>query len=364
MSPAARFTSAKARRTRAGEGGGRRLVEVEADAAGDEQAAPEPVAADLGERVQEVGAQRAAVRRGRQVPDVARERAEVADVVREPLELEGDAAQRERARRRLPAGERLDRLHVGEGVAHRGVARDRLGERERAPVRAAAQQPLDPAVLVPEDDLEVEHLLAVALEAEVAGLDDAGVHRADRDLVHLLALHREERVLAGDRRRGGGAAEGVRAGAARRLEAERLRPRVPLGHDAELLGDLALEGLRRGRHGGERGEGAPDEGGEQAELPLGIVGEDGGEEGALALGAPEERHEAPAGAQHADHRLAEALHRQHRHRAGVHRLAVPGVEHVRAEVGRLHDHLAHGASQPPPTRPAAAPKRSFRPCGR
>ena len=40
------------------------------------------------------------------------------------------------------------------------------------------QRPLDAAVLVAERDLEVEHLLAVALEAEVAGLDDAGVDGA------------------------------------------------------------------------------------------------------------------------------------------------------------------------------------------
>ena len=55
-----------------------------------------------------------------------------------------------------------------------------------------------PAVLVAEDDLEGEDVLAVALEAEVTRLDDAGVHRPHRDLVDLLALHAEERVVAGD----------------------------------------------------------------------------------------------------------------------------------------------------------------------
>ena len=39
-----------------------------------------------------------------------------------------------------------------------------------------------------------EHLLAVRLKAEMPRLDDAGVHRADRDLVHLVALDPEERV--------------------------------------------------------------------------------------------------------------------------------------------------------------------------
>ena len=59
-------------------------------------------------------------------------------------------------------------------------------------VGPADQGALDAAVLVAERDLEVEHVLAVALEAEVARLDDAGVHRADRDLVDLLALDAEE----------------------------------------------------------------------------------------------------------------------------------------------------------------------------
>ena len=71
---------------------------------------------------------------------------------------------------------------------------------ERA-VRATRERALDAAVLVAERDLEVEDLLAVALEAEVARLDDAGVDRADRDLVHLLALDREERVHARGSRR-------------------------------------------------------------------------------------------------------------------------------------------------------------------
>ncbi len=47
-------------------------------------------------------------------------------------------------------------------------------------------------MLVAERDLEVEDVLAVALEAEVPRLDDAGVDRADGDLVDLVALDAEE----------------------------------------------------------------------------------------------------------------------------------------------------------------------------
>jgi hypothetical protein len=42
-------------------------------------------------------------------------------------------------------------------------------------------------------------VLAVALETEVAGLDDTGVNRADRHLVDLLSFDSEEIRDAGDR---------------------------------------------------------------------------------------------------------------------------------------------------------------------
>ena len=86
------------------------------------------------------------------------------------------------------AGERLERLAVGGRVGDRGVAGGGLHEVDGARRRAAGERPLDPAVLVAERDLEVEHVLAVALEAEVAGLDDAGVDRPDRHLVDLVAV--------------------------------------------------------------------------------------------------------------------------------------------------------------------------------
>ena len=40
--------------------------------------------------------------------------------------------------------------------------------------------------------LERENLLPMTLKAKVAGLDDAGVHRPHRDLVHAGPLYLEE----------------------------------------------------------------------------------------------------------------------------------------------------------------------------
>ena len=47
-------------------------------------------------------------------------------------------------------------------------------------------------MLIAERDLQVKDLLAVALEAEMSRLDDAGVNRTDRDLVDLFAFDPEE----------------------------------------------------------------------------------------------------------------------------------------------------------------------------
>ena len=78
----------------------------------------------------------------------------------------------------------------------------------------------------------MQHLLAGALEAEMPGLDDPGVHRAHRHLVDLAALDLEE--LAHRRARAV-------------IAAHRLQPGMTPRHQAVLLPDLTLEqmGLRR-----------------------------------------------------------------------------------------------------------------------
>ena len=97
-------------------------------------------------------------------------------------------------------------------------------------MRAAGERLLDAAVLVAERDLEVQHLLARALEAEVPRLDDAGVHRPDGDLVDLAALHAEE-LAVGRARRPSIARTGFSHG-------------WPSGISAVLLPDFALEEMR------------------------------------------------------------------------------------------------------------------------
>ena len=68
-------------------------------------------------------------------------------------------------------------MWAAQGVTHGGVAGDALHDHRPAVRRAPEQQGLHAAVLVAERDLQGEDPLAVALEPEVARLDDAGVDR-------------------------------------------------------------------------------------------------------------------------------------------------------------------------------------------
>ncbi len=280
-------------------------------------------------------------------------------MVGEPLQLERHAAQHRGPGRDLEVGQGLHPVGVGDGVPHRGVAGDRLEERPGAPVGAAGQHGLDTAVLVAEDDLEREDVLAVALEAEVARLDHAGVHRPHRHLVDLLPLHAEEGVVARNGGRVRDPAPGVDSGHERRLEAERLQPGVALRPHAELLEDLPLEGLERGALGGERGPGGAHPAGEQAEPALGVVGQHRRDAGAVAVGAPRVARDPGPGGDGVGHDLLELVDGEDGDVGGFDRLGVPGLEdaggHVRlpspaARRPRRDPGAGGGARGPAPAR--------------
>src|SRR5271154_4229242 len=108
-------------------------------------------------------------------------------------------------------------------------------------VRTAHQRPLDAAVLIAQRNLQVGNMLAVALEAEMARIEHAGVYRSDRHLVDFFAFHAEE---FGDRAEdllAHGARPGVVARAMRGVETNRLEPRMADRYHAPLLGDFTLE---------------------------------------------------------------------------------------------------------------------------
>lgn len=86
----------------------------------------------------------------------------------------------------------------------------------------------------------MKHLLAVALEAEMARLYHAGVHRPHGHLVHLAAVH--------------GKIVGRAGGGAGRIEAHRLQPRVAFRPHAGLLVVLPLEEVHLRERGGKSAE--------------------------------------------------------------------------------------------------------------
>ena len=115
----------------------------------------------------------------------------------------------------------------------------------RRPVeRRARHQALDALVDVAEALFQAHHRLAIGGEAEMAGLDDAGMHRADRDLVQALALDREEivrRLVAGRTGRGG---ERMAHAPVAMVEPGAL-VRQALRVESEQVADGALEPQRR-----------------------------------------------------------------------------------------------------------------------
>ena len=147
-----------------------------------------------------------------------------------------------------------------------GVAGDGLGQHRQPAERHTGEQLFHAAVLVAQLDLQVEDLLAGALKAKMAGLDDAGMHRPHRHLVHRLTRDLVEGGVAGDV----GAvvvAEHVRPAGAVGVVADGLQPGVAGRAEAELLGDLALEQVELGAAGqGERGELALHLGGEHEQV--------------------------------------------------------------------------------------------------
>ena len=137
---------------------------------------------------------------------VVADRADVAEMIGDALDLGHDATQDPGARRRLDLQGLLDGAREGEAVGHGGIAGDAGNDAGGALDVSVGQQAVDALVHVAQPLLQPRHGLAVDGEAEMAGLDDAGMHRPDRNLVQALALNRQEIVggrIAPRRRRSG-----------------------------------------------------------------------------------------------------------------------------------------------------------------
>ena len=213
----------------------RRVRERMVRAEGADQPLAETVAAPRLRGVDRHGAQRLAGDLSQLVTHVHAERSRVGDVHGHAFEFERDGSFAvERRWCALLSGQFLAQLRVGRGVRHGAVARDALGhERLAQHVVVGRHGPLHAAVLVAQRDFEMEHLFAVADEAEGARLDDAGVDRPDVDLVQRGPFDRVEGLVV-DRTTAVVAVEG---------KAQRFVPRHVGEAHAVAFGDLALEGV-------------------------------------------------------------------------------------------------------------------------
>ncbi len=135
-------------------------------------------------------------------------------------------------------------MRKGERKGNRTVARGAGGELRGLFERRAGHQQLDAFMHVAQALFEARDGFAVGGEAEMAGLDDAGMHRPDRDLVQVFAFHRQKFV--GGIRGGHFAARAERMFDAPKAEVEPA-PRVGQPHRLEAveIADRALQADRR-----------------------------------------------------------------------------------------------------------------------
>ena len=111
----------------------------------------------------------------------------VVEVVVDALELQ---QQRARAGQLAIGGETkclLAGLRVGDAIADGARGAGALRVRQRCCERVPGGGGFEAAALVEEAHVEVQDAFADDVEAKVPGLDDACVHRADRDLVGVMA---------------------------------------------------------------------------------------------------------------------------------------------------------------------------------
>ena len=176
---------------------------------------------------------------------VVADRADVAEVIGDALELGHHPAQHRSTRRHRDVERRLDRAREGEAVGDGGIAGDSCDDAARAFEIGAGEQAVDALVHVAQPLLEANDDPAVGGEAEMAGFDDAGVHRADRNLVQALAVHGQKRII-------GGIAElgwGTRAERRSKSPGAMIEPRPHIGQfrglDAVQIADRPFEPQRR-----------------------------------------------------------------------------------------------------------------------
>ena len=174
---------------------------------------------------------------------VVAERAEVAEVIGDPLTLQHQRAQPAGTYRNDAACRRLERHAVCPRIRNRAVTRHPSGKAMPLERGQFGETPLHALVHVAEALLQAQHLLADHREAEVARLDDPGMYRTDRDLVNAVAFDVHERIVVGKSVGGNDRQVGV---VAQRARAGLPQPVVEPGPRVARSGCADAEQVRRG----------------------------------------------------------------------------------------------------------------------
>ncbi len=114
--------------------------------------------------------------------------ADIGDVICNSFQFEQNGAHELRTRRNLDLRRPLDGLAECRAVGEGRIAGNALGQKHRAVDGKILEELLGSLVRVEHAQLQVEDGLAGDGEVEVAGLDDAGMNRADRNLEDALSV--------------------------------------------------------------------------------------------------------------------------------------------------------------------------------
>ena len=169
-------------------------IEIGSDTARDDAIAHEPVAEAAIGGAQHTLAQHAAMGVHERESGVIADRTNVAEMIRQPLELRHEGAQPHGAGRWLCRAGGFGGAGKSIGISNRGVARGASCEESAVRQVGARNQAFDALVDIAETLFEPNHGLAIRSEAEMPRLDDAGMNRPDRNLMEAGPLGGQERV--------------------------------------------------------------------------------------------------------------------------------------------------------------------------
>ena len=175
-------------------GTGALFGEIAGDAARNDAVHHHPVAEACGLGGEDILADQRAARVDGGDAGIVANGAHIAGMVRKALKLRHDSPQEDRARGRLPAERSFDSPRESEAVSNGAVSGDARSDLARAAKRGSRAERLHALMDIAEPFFETRDRLAIGREPEMAGLDDARMHGANRDLVQAVALDGQEPV--------------------------------------------------------------------------------------------------------------------------------------------------------------------------